>query len=94
MPIAQALESVFTIKGEAILTSSIILCIGFGVLVLSRFGPIINFGLLTGVIMITAYVGDMVLLPSILLLKEPRSAEEGQSLKSFDVVQEKANERV
>ena len=78
MPIAQALESVFTIKGEAILTSSIILCIGFGVLVLSRFGPIINFGLLTGVIMITAYVGDMVLLPSILLLENPGARRRGK----------------
>ena len=44
--------------------------------------------------MITAYVGDMVLLPSILLLREPQSAEEEQSLKGFDVVHEKANERV
>lgn len=55
-------------KGRAILTSSLILCIGFGVMVFSRFIPIVNFGSLSAVIMITAVIGDLILLPSVLCL--------------------------
>jgi predicted RND superfamily exporter protein len=61
-------------KGRAILSSSLILCIGFGVLVLSRFVPTINFGMLSAIIMITAVIGDLVVLPSIILLKPDRGS--------------------
>ena len=56
-------------KGRAILTSSLILCIGFGVMVFSRFLPIVNFGALSAVIMITAVIGDLVVLPAVLCLR-------------------------
>ncbi|MBN1833499.1 MAG: MMPL family transporter, partial [Deltaproteobacteria bacterium] len=61
-------EVIFT-KGRAIVSSSAILCIGFGVLVLSRFAPTMNFGMLSAIIMITALIGDLVVLPSVILLK-------------------------
>lgn len=51
-------------KGKAILLSSLILCIGFGVMVFSRFVPTINFGGLSSIIMITAVMGDILILPS------------------------------
>jgi predicted RND superfamily exporter protein len=60
---------VLLFKGRAMMSSSLILCIGFGVLLFGSFVPTMNFGLLTAIIMITALVGDMVVLPSILLLK-------------------------
>ncbi len=55
-------------KGSAIVLSSLILSIGFGVMVFSRFVPTINFGGLSAVIMITALIGDILLLPSAALL--------------------------
>lgn len=69
---SKALRVATLIKGRAIISSSIILCIGFGVLILSRFVPIIHFGFLCSVIMITAIIGDFVVLPAVLLLKGKR----------------------
>ena len=69
--ISEALNLAILVKGRAIVLSSLILCIGFGVMVLSRFVPIINFGMLTAIIMISAVIGDLVVLPSVLLLKRP-----------------------
>ena len=68
--IADALQAATTIKGQAILISSVILCIGFGIMVLSRFVPIIHFGLLSAIIMVTALIGDLVVLPAIMLLRK------------------------
>jgi hypothetical protein len=65
-----AVESTLLIKGRALLSSSAILCIGFGILVLSSFMPVGYFGLLSACIMLTAVYGDLVLLPAILLLKK------------------------
>ena len=59
-------------KGRAIVSSSVILFIGFGVLIVSNFVPTINFGMLTASIMVTALVGDLIILPSILLLKRKK----------------------
>jgi uncharacterized protein len=56
-------------KGRAIVSSSVILFIGFGVLIVSNFTPTVNFGMLTAIIMVTAVIGDLIILPSILLLK-------------------------
>ncbi len=66
----KSLELVILTKGRAIITSSLILCIGFAVLNLSSFVPIIIFGMLTAFIMITAVMGDMIILPSVMLLKK------------------------
>ncbi len=54
-------------KGKAMSVSSLILCIGFGVMVFSRFVPTINFGVLSSIIMITALMGDIFILPSVVL---------------------------
>lgn len=67
LPIPEALHLVMIEKGKGICASSIILVIGFGVLMLSRFVPTISFGGLSAVIMVTAWIGDMVLLPAVLL---------------------------
>ena len=64
-----SVKTIISLKGRAILSSSLILCIGFGVLVLSRFVPTMNFGMLSAIIMITAVIGDLVVLPSIILCK-------------------------
>ncbi len=70
MPVSTSIESAIRVKGRAIVSSSIILCIGFGVMVLSRFVPTIHFGMLSAIIMITALLGDLVVLPAFLFLKK------------------------
>ncbi len=72
--IPEALMHVIDTKGRAILSSSLILCVGFGVMVLSRFVPVVHFGLLCAIIMITAVIGDLVLLPAVILLKKEKEA--------------------
>ena len=71
--IPKSLERVIFTKGRAIISSSLILCIGFGVLILSSFVPTINFGMLSSIIMITAVIGDIVVLPSIVLLRKSKA---------------------
>lgn len=73
MPISNSLKSATLIKGRALLTSSIILTIGFGVTTLSRFVPIMHFGLLTALIMLTAVIGDIIVLPAILYFKKDKN---------------------
>lgn len=60
----EAIAKTLQRKGRAIIMSSLILAIGFGVMVFSRFVPTMNFGALSAVIMVTALIGDLLLLPS------------------------------
>ena len=69
MSIHHSITVATQIKGRAILSSTVILSIGFGVMILSRFVPLIHFGLLTAVIMWAALAGDLIVLPSIIYLK-------------------------
>ncbi|MDY0131683.1 MAG: MMPL family transporter [Desulforegulaceae bacterium] len=64
---SQAVDLTIMDKGKAIITSSFILTIGFGTLVLSSFVPSIYFGLLCSIIMVTAVIGDLLFLPSLIL---------------------------
>lgn len=67
-PVRVSLAEVTTEKGVALSATSIILTIGFGVLIFSNFTPTMNFGGLSAVIMITAWVGDLIVLPATILL--------------------------
>lgn len=55
-------------KGRAMVSSSLILVVGFGILVSSRFVPTIYFGFLSALVMLTALAGDLLFLPGIILL--------------------------
>lgn len=67
LTVRQALHLVTLEKGEGISSSTIILFISFSVLMFSRFVPTISFGGLSAVIMLTAWIGDMVVLPAFML---------------------------
>jgi predicted RND superfamily exporter protein len=62
VPVREALHQVTMEKGVALTATSVILSIGFGVLIFSNFTPTMNFGGLSAVIMVTAWVGDMFVL--------------------------------
>lgn len=63
--------------GKAMYYTSIIIVFGFSILTLSNFTPSIYFGLLTGLAMITALLGAMLLLPKLILLIKPLGPEAG-----------------
>ncbi len=65
-----AVERTMLVKGRALMSSSAILCLGFGVLLFSSFMPVVYFGLLSAIIMIAAVIGDLIILPAILMCKK------------------------
>lgn len=73
-PYFEALQSVSYEKGEASTSSFIVMCAGFGVLTLSEFRPIMYFGILNVVVLMVGFVGDQVLLKSLLVLWGRRKA--------------------
>jgi predicted RND superfamily exporter protein len=61
--------------GRAMYYTSITITVGFSILVLSNFIPTIYFGLLTGTAMILAILGDLILLPLLIVLFKPLGPE-------------------
>lgn len=78
MPIPEALHKVTMEKGKAITATSVILSIGFGVLLFSNFAPTVSFGGLSALIMITAWIGDMIVLPAAMLMFYGKGTEAAQ----------------
>jgi predicted RND superfamily exporter protein len=74
LPMREALQQSILDKGTAICASSLILVIGFGVLLFSSFVPTMSFGGLSAVIMITALIGDLIVLPAAMLSFDGKSA--------------------
>lgn len=57
--------------GQAMFYTSVIIVVGFGIMVLSKFIPTIYFGLLTGLAMFAALMGALLLLPKLILVFKP-----------------------
>ncbi len=57
--------------GRAMYYTSLVITIGFMVLVFSNFVPTVYFGVLTGVAMVSALIGDLVLLPVLIRYFQP-----------------------
>lgn len=79
IPIHLAVSSSIQIKGRAIITSSIILCCGFGILGFSSFVPTAYFGILCAGIMLSAIVGDLFFLPSFLFQILPMNGGDNET---------------
>ncbi|RBQ30417.1 hypothetical protein CRU92_12310 [Arcobacter sp. FW59] len=62
--------------GHAMYYTTIIIVIGFSILTLSNLIPTIYFGLLTGIVMISVLVADLLLLPKMLLMLKPYNKKE------------------
>ncbi|MBG08567.1 MAG: hypothetical protein CME68_07400 [Halobacteriovoraceae bacterium] len=61
------LAQVLTFTGPALIFTTIILVAGFGVLAFADFVPNYNFGVLSVLVLITALITDLVLLPAVLI---------------------------
>lgn len=66
--VSAAVQDSLMAKGQALVSSSVILGIGFGILMASQFTPTAYFGALSAFIMLAALVGDLVFLPAVLLV--------------------------
>ena len=76
----EALRSAYLHSGKAVFMTSIILCSGFLILMLSSFNGIYHTGLLVGITLIVALFSDLVLLP--ILLGGKNNNEKNKALKS------------
>ncbi len=61
--------------GRPMIVTSLVAALGFLVLCFSDFVPLFNFGLLTAVTMVAALVGDLMVLPALLVLRHGRLLE-------------------
>ena len=57
--------------GRAVVFTTLILCVGFGTLTFSEFTAVRELGMLGGVTLVAALVGDLLLLPLVLLAMRP-----------------------
>ncbi|MDF1661797.1 MAG: MMPL family transporter [Planctomycetota bacterium] len=69
-PMEAALRETIAHTGAAIVSTSLLLACGFGVLLLGEFKPTGHFGLLTCIAIISAVLGDLFLLPALIILDE------------------------
>ncbi|MHC4778687.1 MAG: efflux RND transporter permease subunit [Planctomycetota bacterium] len=68
LDVREALTKSHITVGHAIVNTSMVLFAGFAIIGFSSFRPIYTFGLLTGLTMILALLGDLLLLPALLLV--------------------------
>jgi hypothetical protein len=59
-------------RGAAMVSTSVVLALSFGILMTSRFVPVFQFGLLSAVLMVTALFADLVLNPCLLIWLKPK----------------------
>ncbi len=62
-----AVQNAIIVKGTPIIMTSLIMTGGFGILLLGSFIPTIQFGLLSALIMLSAVVSDLIVLPALLM---------------------------
>ncbi|MCP4150064.1 MAG: MMPL family transporter, partial [bacterium] len=65
----KAVAMVFSYTGPALFVTTLILAFGFGTFVFAFFVPNINFGILTALILTTALITDLILLPALVMGK-------------------------
>jgi predicted RND superfamily exporter protein len=67
-----ALTDTLMKTGRAVVTTSVVLVLGFELMLLASFNPNIYFGMLTGLAIAIALVADLVVLPAALVLIKPK----------------------
>jgi len=81
---SRAVHYVFANVGSALFTTTIVLCVGFGVLLFSQLDMNANIGLLTIIVIIAAFVIDFIVLPAFLVTFD--------KAKQFVSIKETSNE--
>ena len=68
MPRDEAIRNTLAISGKAITYTSVALVLGFSVMIVSNFKPLVLVGILTAVTMIATTIGALVILPSVIMI--------------------------
>ena len=70
--IQKSIKRTLETTGKAIISTTIVLSLGFAVLYFSELMPNHEFGILSTIILIAALIGSIVLLPALLVLFKPK----------------------
>jgi predicted RND superfamily exporter protein len=81
-PLAEALRETHQGFGRALVFGTLALVVGFSVLAMSRFIPLVYFGVLVSLAMLGGLIGNLLLLPLLLPLvdKDPQQPQQGPAL--------------
>jgi len=71
--------------GKPLILTSAVLCLGFSVLMLAQTLPVQNFGLLTALTMFFAVIGDLIILPALIVIFKPSLATSRVAVANPDV---------
>ena len=69
--VREAIARAMTLSGRPIVFTSLVLALGFPVLVLASFNPVTNFGILAGMVIVLALIFDLVVLPALVGFLRP-----------------------
>ncbi|MCG8337860.1 MAG: MMPL family transporter [Proteobacteria bacterium] len=72
-PLRERIHLALTESGRAVIFSSIVLVLGFSVMLLGSFTPFIYTGLISAAVMVMALLGDLFFLPAILFVLDGRN---------------------
>ncbi|CBW25889.1 putative integral membrane protein [Halobacteriovorax marinus SJ] len=70
MATKEALVKVLATTGPALIWTTLILAVGFGALIFANFSPNKNFGIFTALVLLVALVVDLIILPTLLLMRK------------------------
>ncbi len=68
----RGLQETFQMKGAGVFWTALIISLGFSVVLVSNFGPVRHFGVLTCLAMVSGLVGELFLLPPLMLITRTR----------------------
>jgi hypothetical protein len=85
-PLAEALRETHQGFGRALVFGTLALVVGFSVLAMSRFIPLVYFGVLVSLAMLGGLIGNLLLLPLLLPLvdKDPQQPEQNPALSASE----------
>jgi predicted RND superfamily exporter protein len=85
-PLAEALHETHQGFGRALVFGTLALVVGFSVLAMSRFIPLVYFGVLVSLAMLGGLIGNLLLLPLLLPLvdKDPQQPEQNPALSASE----------
>jgi predicted RND superfamily exporter protein len=93
--ILYAIKRTYMTSGKAMIITTLILCIGFGVLGISSFQAVKMIGLMVSYTLFFALVCDLVLLPALIVLfyrdKKHKTLKEGITEEDEDPIQPSSN---
>ena len=94
MPLDEAIIKTLAVGGKAIIFTALALIFGFSILVVSKFRPILLFGVMMGFTFIATTLGALLVLPAVIKVTKFRLKEEKDSVRLWRLNREAARSTI